>query len=512
MTPVRRLAGTRSSLRTRGRPRLAVVVLVVAGVVVACGSGDPPPGADRAGPTEPTVPPPSTIVTGAPSAGLEEAAASLFTDPMAPAPGAPLDVLAASGDVRFAWDLAERLRYQPPGPDRDPIVEHLGELMGVELPTPGSPSASAETDPWAFYVDILLAWDVPTPPHYLDHKRILHLAHDPAAAPFFESGADLDWRLVSTTGAARDEVAPLDDPRTVTAETAAAGAPDEGADDAWLPADEPVYGVQVAGEWRAYPRRVLRAHELVNDTVGQRRIVVGWCDVCGAAVGWYADASRDPATSTDDRDTEGTARDDTASAVDAATTTTVAADGLGTLAFGSSGLARRGAPLAYETTTSSLFDLYLGRAVSGRMAEAGVALEPLAVVATTWADWSTGHPATTVIAADGGVGRIYLDEPFDPPSPAPWPVGPRDDRLGADDQVLGIRTADGQALAFPADAAHAALDDDDRLTWAGVDVTVEGGGLVARDHRTSRPLPSHESNWAAWSQFQPETGLWRPGS
>jgi hypothetical protein len=132
------------------------------------------------------------------------------------------------------------------------------------------------------------------------------------------------------------------------------------------------------------------------------------------------------------------------------------------------------------------------------------------VVTSTWAEWSADHD-TTVVAEDGGVGRVYLDDASAATVPA-WPVGHRDERLGDEDRVLGVHLDDGATVAFPVDDVQRALAGDGNLRWAGVTVAAEGGGLLARRGARDEPVPSHEANWRSWSQFHPDTKLWSPGS
>ena len=40
----------------------------------------------------------------------------------------------------------------------------------------------------------------------------------------------------------------------------------------WYPDDALVFGVVVGGEARAYPKNIMEVHEMVNDTLGGRRI------------------------------------------------------------------------------------------------------------------------------------------------------------------------------------------------------------------------------------------------
>ena len=76
--------------------------------------------------------------------------------------------------------------------------------------------------------------------------------------------------------------------------------------------------------------------------------------------------------------------------------------------------------------------------------------------------------------------------------------------------MVGVITADGIPVAFPADSARAALAAGEVVVTAGVELVDDGGGLRAVDAATDEPLSSHESFWFAWSQFHPTTELWEP--
>ena len=46
--------------------------------------------------------------------------------------------------------------------------------------------------------------------------------------------------------------------------------------EAWMNADEPIIGVELDGDARAYPVAMLSRHEIVNDTVGGMPLAVTW--------------------------------------------------------------------------------------------------------------------------------------------------------------------------------------------------------------------------------------------
>jgi hypothetical protein len=215
-------------------------------------------------------------------------------------------------------------------------------------------------------------------------------------------------------------------------------------------------------------------HELVNATIGGRRVGIPYCTLCGAAQAFLLDdvagvpAGQQPRRAQDR-------------------------------------LLRRSNKVMYDLTTGSLFDTFTGAAVSGPLLEAGVVLEQATVVTTTWAAWREAHPATTIVAEDGGIGRSYPADPLggrDDDGPI-FPVGERDGRLDVHEQVVGVVLDDGTAVAFPAAAARAALADGRPVAAGGVALRAEAGGLVAEVD--GQAVPSHQ---AFWSQFHPRTLLW----
>ena len=90
-----------------------------------------------------------------------------------------------------------------------------------------------------------------------------------------------------------------------------------------------------------------------------------------------------------------------------------------------------------------------------------------------------------------------------------FPIGNTDDRLPVQTKVLGVITADGTPVAFPADAARRVLGTGDDVAFGDVELSLDGGGLRAHDEAGTE-LAAHEAFWFAWSQFHPRTELWQP--
>lgn len=63
-----------------------------------------------------------------------------------------------------------------------------------------------------------------------------------------------------------DSIRSIDRPKFVSGEKA----------DKQMREDEPVIGVKMGGEAKAYPLYVLSAHEIVNDVIAKQPIAVTW--------------------------------------------------------------------------------------------------------------------------------------------------------------------------------------------------------------------------------------------
>jgi hypothetical protein len=457
-------------LRHPARLVLAMVALLSAAACQTT-SGDgyatatDAPGAERSDGASPALTAPRPTEIAAPDEPVDEdveRSADRLVDGAADTPTAPdVDRLAMSGDLRQGWLLIDLLRFADPV-DQSLLEGALARLTDQELP--------AGQVGWAYYAEMLLGWEVPTVQGYEDHKRALLIAHDPDWAALLEGVAGLDWRTLGWAGVGRDEIQALDDPELVAA-----------GDGAWLPDDEVVFTLEVGGEARAYPRRVLEVHEIINDVVGGTAVVVSWCRWCEGAVAH--DASR--------TDTGAPVRDDETP-----------------LRLRDAGLLDGAMDLLYEPGTGSLMRTVDGAAVSGPLGEQEVRLAPVTLVTTTWGAWRAAHPEGSVVSDDGGVGRVYVADPTRAePGGIPAAMGPTAAGLDPGVPVLGVHGPDGP-VAFDIAAARPALTAGRTVESGRVRVLGEAGGLVAVDAATAEPLVSATVDWWAWSRAYSAGTLW----
>ena len=345
------------------------------------------------------------------------------------------------------------------------LSDAAGQLLGKKI---------LRNNSWGIVTDFLIAWDIPEPPNYLAAKRAIYTGIVPGWDKIFVKG-NIDWRHVSWGGVLIDDrpydttdepcncIPAADNPEVTSAKDAK-----------WLKDSDVVFGIEVNGEYRAYPRRIMEVREMVNDTLGGRHLGIPYCTLCGAAQAYYTD--RLPA-------------------------------GVKRPILRTSGLLIRSNKVMYDITSQSVFDTFLGEAVTGPLARRKIKLEQASVVTTDWGTWKKAHPTTTVLVERLALNR---DPDFrnnrDANGPI-FPVGDVDPRLSVHEDVIGVITASGKPVAFQRSTAFIALQRGREIKYENVRLELDAGGIKAVDVDGS-DLGSHQAFWFAWSQFHPRTALW----
>lgn len=413
---------------------------------------------------------PPAVPTGQLSDSLQAAVQTAFVDSVAQSAWGQDQTLAMieisdSQDPRLVWIITDLMRFATGGELNALMVSGASKLLGKEMAGP---------NPWGTITDHLIAWNIPAPPDYLTTKRAIFTSIVPGWDRIFVEGT-IDWRMVSWGGVLIDD-RPYDTTDQLCNCIPAADNPpiSSAAEATWLDDDDIVFGVVVNGEARAYPRQIMEVREMVNDTLGGRDLGIPYCTLCGAAQAYFTDE---------------------------------VPDGVDRPVLRTSGLLIRSNKVMYDVNTFSVFDTFLGNAVTGPLADKGVQLKQATVITTDWAEWKEEHPETTVLVEALALGRDFdFRNNRDANGPI-FPVGDVDPRLSVHEDIIGVVTASGQPVAFQRSKAIAALRQGRDIAFEDVRLELAAGGVKAVSV-DGADLGSHQAFWFAWSQFHPETALW----
>ncbi len=234
-----------------------------------------------------------------------------------------------------------------------------------------------------------------------------------------------------------------------------------------------VLSVKKDGEIRAYPTRILVWHEIVNDEISGKPIVVTYCPLCGTGMVF-------------DRVIDGKLR-----------------------TFGVSGLLYQSDVLMYDRETESLWSQLAMKGVSGE----GInkKLKWLPSEHLTWQAWKEKYPQGKVLSIDTGFSRNYgaraYAEYFDSDD-IMFPVPQTRKELANKEKVIGV-IINGKAKAYPLSKFKAERKVEDEIGGIKIAVSYDGEKQhpVVTDS-DGKPITSVVVFWFAWQAFYPDTGLW----
>ena len=264
-------------------------------------------------------------------------------------------------------------------------------------------------------------------------------------------------------GPGRDGIPSLDDPVFVKA-----------GDAEFLRANDRVLGVEINGIARAYPVRILNYHEIVNDSIGDKAVVITYCPLCGSGMAF-------------------------SSAINGRR-----------LEFGVSGLLYNSDVLLYDRQSKSLWSQIKRTAVTGSMK--GTQLDVLPLSHTTWRDWQVRHPDTQVLSMDTGFRRNYKVSPYGNyarDSRLYFPVAEENKQYRRKSTVLGLEI-DGQFRAYPFKELKKSEEQFmDEFQGRRFEVLFDKKNDTARiEDSNGNELPTVLVFWFAWYAFHPDTEIY----
>jgi hypothetical protein len=350
--------------------------------------------------SEPTLSPRPAPGTSLPD---EEATRLMYDLAFGAQPGEAVEAVLASRDMRFIAVFIELIRA-----NQIRLVQGAGYRAHIDALE--TLSGQSFGDDWPAWVEWYGATDLTPPPGFAGWKGELLGGIDPGFRAFLQDDLPSTIRVeeIQWGGVRVDGIPALDNPAMVL--------PSE-AD--YLEEEEPVFGLSIDGDSRAYPLRILDWHEMANDVVGGVPVSLAYCTLCGAAIAF------------DGRAPDGQV-----------------------YTFGSSGFLFRSNKLMYDRQTRTLWNQITGEPVLGELVGTGIQLEILPVVVTSWGDWYVQHPDTLVLDINTGFQRPYelgaaYGSYFADPGTM-FPVWQRSQLLETKDRVFALQV-DGIPKAYPID-------------------------------------------------------------
>lgn len=316
---------------------------------------------------------------------------------------AALEAVLEAQDVRFIPVLIEVMRGSEVGMGLG--ADYQSTIAALETLSGETYGAN-----WPAWVEWYGATELSPPPGFTGWKGEMLSFIDPRFADFLQDDAPSAIRVeeIQWGGVTVDGIPALDNAPMIPA----------GEADYLIP-EEPVFGLAINGDVRAYPLRIMDWHEMANDVVGGVPVSLAYCTLCGAGILFDGRASNGE-----------------------------------TYDFGSSGFLYRSNKLMYDRQTRTLWNQLTGEPVLGELVGQDLELTILSIVLTSWGDWLDQHPDTKVLDLETGYQRFYrpgaaYGDYFSSASTM-FPVWQRSGLLETKDRIYALRI-DGTPKAYPLD-------------------------------------------------------------
>ncbi|MBI2591077.1 MAG: DUF3179 domain-containing protein [Candidatus Brennerbacteria bacterium] len=270
-------------------------------------------------------------------------------------------------------------------------------------------------------------------------------------------------------GPPKDGIPSIDNPKFISVQDASKQLSDK----------DPGLALEIDGTDRFYPFQILVWHEIVNDTINGKRVLITYCPLCLSGIVF------DPLVNGE------------------------------RVEFGTSGKLWNSNLVMYDRKTNSLWSQILGEAIVGE--KTGTHLTVLQSDQIRFGEWKKLHPNGEVLSRDTGATRFYGQDPYGDYYTTPgtyFPVGKKDDRLSDKDFVLGI-VINGKAKAYWPEAIKKLGEVEDRFQDKTIVVRYEKDIDAVRlfekkaDGTLERINP-FGSFWFSWVAAHPDTELFPP--
>ena len=276
------------------------------------------------------------------------------------------------------------------------------------------------------------------------------------------SNAIIDKNQIFSGGPPKDGIPAINNPKFVNLEEVG-----------YLKDDDIIIGVVEGDIAKAYPTRILIWHEIVNDSIKDKNIVVTYCPLCGTAMVFERDIAEITRT------------------------------------FGVSGLLYQSDVLMYDKQSDSLWSQLAMEAVSGKAV--GSKLKWIKSKHMTWATWKKKYPNSLVLSIHTGFYRNYFTNAYDSyfkSDKTMFPVNKNRTELPQKSWVIGVMV-NGISKAYSIDKLEKETMIKDTISGINIRVSYdkEKKQHIVIDNKGEQ-IPSVLVYWFAWQAFYPKTLLW----
>lgn len=231
-----------------------------------------------------------------------------------------------------------------------------------------------------------------------------------------------------------------------------------------LPDKEPVLRLEMNGEVRAYPLRILIWHEIVNDTIGGVPVLITYCPLCNSAMAFKREVDGEP------------------------------------VEFGITGLLHKSNMVMYDRKTESWWQQFNGEAIVGK--KTGTKLVMLPAVTESYELFTQSFPHGDVLVPNESNFRAYGTTPYvnydSSDRPFPLFMGNLPEDIDPMARVVVIKDRDSQkvravALERLRHDKHVSFGDVD-LWWAAGQVSTLDQELIADSRDIGNVIAVRQTN------------------
>ena len=247
------------------------------------------------------------------------------------------------------------------------------------------------------------------------------------------SRSNIPFSEIMSGGPLRDGIPPIDSPRFISLKELGNR----------IPKGEPVLGLTLNGDARAYPLRVLMWHEIVNDVVGGEPVTITYCPLCNSGIVFK-------------RKFQGKLLD-----------------------FGTSGKLRNSDLVMYDRQTQSWWQQFSGEGIIGHYT--GKTLERIPVRLESLALFRKRNPKGRVLIPNRPGSRDYGQNPYAGYDRSPAPFLYQGEMPKGIEPMLRVVTFTGTS-GKPHAVTLSLLRRKKSMTLGGITLTWQSGQNSALDH------------------------------